>query len=89
VRSSPTPDSPKSVIVSAVVADAVVDDSLSPTSPLGDAVETFLQSEDAEQFIEDVRRDEPRPIFRSRSASSGQGGGTKLTAKSRDTIVGS
>ena len=28
---------------------AVVDDSLSPTSPLGDAVETFIRREDAER----------------------------------------
>jgi hypothetical protein len=30
-----------------------------PTSPLGDAVETFIRREDAERFTEEVRRDEP------------------------------
>jgi hypothetical protein len=38
---------------------AVVDDSLSPTSPLGDAVETFIRREDAERFVEEVRGDNP------------------------------
>ncbi len=38
---------------------AVVDDRLSPTSPLGDAVETFIRREDAERVVEEVRRDEP------------------------------
>jgi hypothetical protein len=38
---------------------AVVDDSLSPTSPLGDAVETYIRREDAERFIQDVRGDNP------------------------------
>ena len=42
----------------AVLAYAVVDDSLSPTSPLGDAVDTFIQREDAEGFIAEVRGDE-------------------------------
>ena len=40
-------------------ANAVIDDSLSQTSPLGDAVETFIRREDAERFIEDVRGDDP------------------------------
>jgi hypothetical protein len=31
-----------------VVVFAVVDDSLSPTSPLGDGIDTFLRREDAE-----------------------------------------
>jgi hypothetical protein len=42
-----------------VVVYAVISERLSPTFPLGDAVETFVRREDAEQFIEDVRRDEP------------------------------
>jgi hypothetical protein len=37
---------------------AVVDDSLSPTFPLGDALEVYVRREDAERFIEEVRRDE-------------------------------
>jgi hypothetical protein len=37
-----------------VIVHAVVDHSLSPTSPLGDAVETFIRREDAERFIEKV-----------------------------------
>jgi len=42
-----------------VVVCSVVDDSLSPTSPLGDAVETFIRREDAERFSEEVRGDDP------------------------------
>ena len=42
-----------------VIVYAVVDDSLSPTFPLGDAVETFIRREDAERFIEVVRGDDP------------------------------
>lgn len=38
---------------------AVVDDALSPTFPLGDAVEVYVRREDAERFVEEVRRDEP------------------------------
>ena len=38
---------------------AIVDDSLSPTRPLGDAVETFIRREDAERFVEQVRGDDP------------------------------
>ncbi len=37
---------------------AVIDDSLSPTSPLGDAVETFIRREDAARFLEEVRGDD-------------------------------
>jgi hypothetical protein len=32
-----------------MVVYAVVDESLSPTSPLGDAIDTFLRREDAER----------------------------------------
>ena len=42
-----------------MIVYAVVDDSLSPTSPLGDALEAFIHREDAERFVEEVRRDEP------------------------------
>ena len=38
---------------------AVVDDSLSPTSPLGDSLDVYVRREDAERFIEEIRRDEP------------------------------
>jgi hypothetical protein len=31
----------------------------SPTSPLGDSIETFVRREDAERFIEEVRGDDP------------------------------
>ena len=37
---------------------AVVDDALSPTFPLGDALEVYVRREDAERFIEEVRGDE-------------------------------
>ena len=43
----------------AVIVYAVVDDSLSSASPLGDAVETLIRREDAERFIEEVRGDDP------------------------------
>jgi hypothetical protein len=46
------------VIIRAVIVHAVVDDSASSTSALGDAVETFIRREDAERFIEEVRGDE-------------------------------
>jgi hypothetical protein len=32
---------------------------LSPTFPLGDAIETFIRREDAERFVEEVRSDDP------------------------------
>ncbi len=38
---------------------AVVDDSLSPTFPLGDSVDVFVCREEAERFIEEVRGDDP------------------------------
>jgi hypothetical protein len=37
----------------------VIDDSLSPAFPLGDALDVFLRREDAERFIEEVRGDDP------------------------------
>ena len=42
-----------------VLVDAVVDDSVSPTSPLGDAIETFIHREEAERFVEEIRGDDP------------------------------
>jgi hypothetical protein len=42
-----------------LIVYAVVDDALSPDFPLGDAVEVFVRREDAERFIEEVRRDGP------------------------------
>jgi hypothetical protein len=42
-----------------VLVCAVVDDSLSPTSPLGDSLDISCRREDAERFIEEVRGDEP------------------------------
>ncbi len=42
-----------------IVYDVVDENSLSSTSPLGDAVETFIREEDAERFIDEVRGDEP------------------------------
>ena len=38
---------------------AVVDDALSPTFPLGDALEVYVRREDAERFVEEIRGDEP------------------------------
>ena len=42
-----------------VIVYAVIDLRSSPDHPLGDAVETFLRSEDAERFITEVRGDDP------------------------------
>jgi hypothetical protein len=36
--------------------NAVADDSPSSTTPLGDAIETFIRREHAERFVEEVRR---------------------------------
>lgn len=33
---------------------------LSPEFPLGDSLEVFVRPEDAERFIEEVRRDDPK-----------------------------
>ena len=38
----------------------ILDERSGPTPPLGDAIETFIRREDAEQFIEEVRGDEPK-----------------------------
>jgi hypothetical protein len=42
-----------------VLVYAVVDESLSPASLLGDAVDVFVRREDAERCVEEVRGDEP------------------------------
>jgi hypothetical protein len=42
-----------------VLVYVVVDDSLSPTSPLGDSLDVFVRRGDAERLIEEVRGDEP------------------------------
>ena len=42
-----------------MIVYAVIDDTLSARSPLGDAVDVFLRREDAERFIEEIRGDEP------------------------------
>jgi hypothetical protein len=54
-----------------VVVYVVLDDRTSQSSPFGDAIETFIRREDAERFIEEVRRDDRslRSPYGSRSAS--------------------
>jgi len=42
-----------------VLVYAVIDHSLPPTFPLGDAIDVFVRRGDAERFIEHVRRDDP------------------------------
>ena len=42
-----------------MIVYAVIDDTLSARSPLGDAIDVFLRREDAERFIEEIRGDEP------------------------------
>jgi hypothetical protein len=54
---------------------AVVDDSLSSTSPLGDAIETFIRREDAERFVEEVRHDDPKLASYLRIVEREQAGG--------------
>jgi hypothetical protein len=39
---------------------AVVDTTLSPTFPLGDALEVYVRRDDAERFIDEVRGDDPK-----------------------------
>jgi hypothetical protein len=43
-----------------MIVYAVVDKSLSPTSPLGDAIRHLRPRDDAERFIADVERDDPQ-----------------------------
>ena len=42
-----------------MIVYAVVDDALSPDFPLGVELEVFVRREDAERFIEKIRRDDP------------------------------
>jgi hypothetical protein len=42
-----------------MIVYAVVDDTLSPASPLGDAIDVFVRRGDAERFIEEIRGDDP------------------------------
>ncbi len=42
-----------------MIVYAVVDETISPTSPLGDAIDVFLWREDAERFIEEIDGDDP------------------------------
>ena len=63
---------------------AITDDRSSPDHPLGDAVETFIRREDAERFIEEVRRrrSRARRLPADRGAGA-RGGRAELTAFSR------
>jgi len=49
----------RAAIVDRLLVYAVVDDALSPTFPLGDALEVYVRREDAERFVEEIRGDEP------------------------------
>jgi len=42
-----------------MIVYAVVDETISPMSPLGNAIEVFLRREDAQRFIEEVDGDDP------------------------------
>jgi hypothetical protein len=42
-----------------MIVYAVVDVTVSPTSPLGDAIDVFLRREDAQRFIEEIDGDDP------------------------------
>jgi hypothetical protein len=42
-----------------MIVYAVVDDTLSARSPLGEAIDVFVRREEAERFIEEIRRDDP------------------------------
>jgi hypothetical protein len=44
---------------SSVIVYAIIDARSSPDHPLGDAIETLVRREDAERFVEEVRRDDP------------------------------
>jgi hypothetical protein len=61
-----------------VVVYAVVDISLSPTSPLGDSIDTFVRRQDAEQFSTNVKRDDrsSQRTFASSSVNSRPTGAT-------------
>jgi hypothetical protein len=59
-----------------VIVYPFVDDSLSSDFPLGEAVETFIRREDAQRFIEEVRRDAPELAARLRIAERKLDGGS-------------
>ena len=42
-----------------MIVYAVVDETIPPTSPLGDAIDVFLRREDAQRFIEEIDGDDP------------------------------
>ena len=42
-----------------VIVYTVVDDALSPNFPLGVELQVFIQREDAERFVDEVRGDDP------------------------------
>jgi hypothetical protein len=42
-----------------MLVSVVIDDALSPTFPLGDALDVYVRREDAEHFIEEIRGGEP------------------------------
>jgi Tic22-like family len=56
---APATEALSATTLAGVIVYAVVDDSLSDTSPLGDAIEVFVRREDAERFIADVPKDDP------------------------------
>ena len=45
-----------------MIVYAVVDDALSPDFPLGVELEVFIRREDAERFLEQIRRDDPELV---------------------------
>lgn len=63
-----------------VLVYAVVDDSLSPTSPLSDSLDVFVRRDDAERFIEDIRararRHRPFSLRPLRLTGTGGSGGS-------------
>jgi hypothetical protein len=61
-----------------LIVYAVVDDSLSPTTPLGDAIDVFVRREDAERFIDEIRADEPELASRLRIEERGRLGRPRL-----------
>ena len=54
LRSQPQATTPEP----SAVLYAVIDDSLSPTSPVADSVDLFVRQEEAERFSEEVRGDD-------------------------------
>jgi hypothetical protein len=45
--------------IEAYLRYVILDERSSAAKPLGDAVETFIRSKDAERFVEEVQSDEP------------------------------